>query len=167
MERLNRLAVRDVLALVIGDDACALPIAKTQDQCRTHPARMSDEVAQWLIQYGSPPGGVCGDNFCGSGTSLILAKALGRHHYGSDLCADYVAQAEAALAAIEFGSLQDPEGTVPPAASAPRGPRQPRSPQPATATCACGKAFAKRTRWQQFCSDRCRFQFHNDRRRKS
>jgi DNA modification methylase/predicted nucleic acid-binding Zn ribbon protein len=176
LERLRRLSAREAISLLLGEGGDVLAIAKTQDQCRTHPARMADEVARWLTAYGSPEGGMVGDNFCGSGTSLRLAKALGRHYVGSDLSADYVAQAETALTEVTFGSLLIPGGSVAPALPAPSAApvtttlpgsrrRQPR--QPVTKACVtCGKDFPPAKDWQKFCSRFCHDTYHNSHRRK-
>ncbi len=162
LERLNRLAVKDVLRLVCAEDANVLPIAKTQNQSIVHPAKMLDEVAEWLIRYGSAPGGTVGDNFCGSGTSAIAAKRLGRHYVASDLNADYVAQAEAALAEVEFGSLLvDSTTSTRPRASAPRPPAQ----HVAHSCAACGKNFFPSKPWQRFCSRPCHDGHPNGKRR--
>jgi site-specific DNA-methyltransferase (adenine-specific) len=105
LERLNQLTVKDVVTMAIGEQSDVLLIAKTQNQSTVHPGKMSDEVARFLVLYGCPPGGIVCDNFCGAGTSLIQAKLAGRHYLGGDLNPTYVAQAEAALAQVQFGQL--------------------------------------------------------------
>jgi len=158
LERLNRLAVRDILAMVCGDEPNALPIAKTQCQATVHPAKMAGEVARWLILYGSAPGGVVADNFAGSGTTLVEAKALGRHYIGGDLNAAYVEQSRDWLAETLFDAS---------AASTPSPARRPGPAPQRAATCRhCGKGFPARKSWQEFCSSTCRYQFHNQRRRR-
>lgn len=51
----------------------------------TYPARMHPETAARLVELTTPPGGRVLDPFCGSGTVLVEALALGRRARGSDL----------------------------------------------------------------------------------
>ena len=161
LERLNRLAVKDILALVCPEDANTLVIAKTQTQSTVHPAVMSAEVARWLLAYGSAPGDTLADPFLGSGTTLVEAKALGRHYLGGDLNAAYVEQARQALDATEFGSAL--VGGIPTAR--PRPPIQKQVPaQRPSANCRrCSTSFEIKKAWQEFCSAKCRYAWHNER----
>ena len=54
-----------------------------------HPAKFPVALAEHLIQRFSPPGGAVLDCFCGSGTTLVAAKKLGRKWYGIDIVQDY------------------------------------------------------------------------------
>jgi site-specific DNA-methyltransferase (adenine-specific) len=167
LERIRRMSEREVLTNLLGEDGNVLTIAKTQNQSIVHPAKMADEVAQWLITYGSPVGGVVADNFCGSGTTLIQAKALGRHYLGGDLNHVYVAQAEAALAQVQFGQLLDPTAPEPiRTRPAPRQDAPGASSKPLLTCRHCGASFEPHKGWQAFCSDVCRFKHHNANRRK-
>jgi hypothetical protein len=129
---------------------------------------MADEVAEWLVRYGSPLNGVVGDNFLGSGTTAIAAKRFARHYVGSDLNAGHVAQAQAALAQVVFGSYHSSEQPQ-------RSGRNGRLGSQARAVSLdlprrcrhCPKEFIPKTRWQNFCSAFCRYQFNNDRRGKA
>lgn len=51
----------------------------------SYPARLHPVTASRLIEGFSPPGGRVLDPFCGSGTVLVEARALGRRALGSDL----------------------------------------------------------------------------------
>jgi SAM-dependent methyltransferase len=51
----------------------------------SYPARLHPATAASAIEALSVPGGSVLDPFCGSGTSLVEAKRLGRHGIGSDL----------------------------------------------------------------------------------
>lgn len=55
-----------------------------------HPAVMPSELAGKLIRLGSRPGEVVLDPFCGSGTTCLEAKRLGRRYIGIDLHRQYV-----------------------------------------------------------------------------
>ena len=167
LERIRRMSEKDVLTRLLGEDGDVLTIAKTQNQSTIHPAKMADEVARWLILYGSPPGGMVADNFCGSGTTLTQAKALGRHFIGGDLNPAYVRQAETALAQVQFGHLLDP--AMPEPARIRPAPRQDAPgalKRPLLACRHCGRDFEPRKGWQAFCSPNCRFHHHNEKRRK-
>jgi DNA modification methylase len=166
LERLRYMSEKDVLTAIIGEDGDTLAIAKTQNQITTHPAKMADEVARWLINYGSPPEGTVGDSFCGGGTSLTQARGLGRHVVGSDLNAQYVEQSREALSKVSFGEylpLSAPPkssdtGRPGPRAAAVRHNKPKKCPQ-------CQNEFIPTTGWQKFCSGPCRYQSNNDRRR--
>lgn len=167
LEKLNRLTVKDVLGLVCAEDANALFSTATRDQITVHPARMADEVAEWLVKYGSPLNGVVGDNFCGSGTTAVAARRLGRHFVGSDLNAQFVEQTQEALSRVSFGeylSLPMPRRS---SDTGRPGPHQRPVPPASPGRCRrCTKEFLPKKRWQRFCGDPCRYQFNNDRRRK-
>lgn len=51
----------------------------------SYPARLHPQTAASIVQTLSPAGGVVLDPFCGSGTSLVEARRLGRRGVGSDL----------------------------------------------------------------------------------
>jgi site-specific DNA-methyltransferase (adenine-specific) len=46
------------------------------------PTQKPNDVLAPLIRYGCPPGGVVGDLFAGSGSTLMVARALGRTAWG-------------------------------------------------------------------------------------
>lgn len=71
------------------------PVA--QDQQSGHPAKMPTAVAERFILYGSRPGEVVLDPFCGSGTTLAAAKAYGRNFVGYELKPEYAESARVAL----------------------------------------------------------------------
>lgn len=166
IERLRHLSEKDVLLALLGDGADALAVAKTQTQATGHPGKMADEVARWLIAYGSPPEGTVGDNFCGGGTTLVQARALGRHYVGSDLNDEYVDQAVTAVNSVAFGERLSPGfGCRSVDTGRPRGAARPQA-KAKTGRCRhCRRDFLIKKRWQQFCSNDCRYQFNNGRRR--
>ena len=49
-----------------------------------HPAAFPEALPKRCILAGCPAGGIVLDPFCGSGTTLAVAKALGRHFLGID-----------------------------------------------------------------------------------
>lgn len=54
----------------------------------------------YLVTLGSREGDLVLDPFCGSGTTCIAAKILGRRYVGVELNADYCRIARARLAAF-------------------------------------------------------------------
>ena len=64
---------------------------------RRHPATMPDALARDLIQCFSRPEDLVLDPLMGSGTTLVMAAALGRNTLGVDSNPDYVALAKERL----------------------------------------------------------------------
>lgn len=56
---------------------------------RKHPAVFPDKIPFDIINCFCPKGGVVLDPFCGSGSSLVTAKKLGRHFIGFDVEEEY------------------------------------------------------------------------------
>ena len=71
-----------------------------------------------------PEGGMVLDPFCGTGTTLLAARNLGRSCVGIDVSRAYLARAGSAVVPIE-GPRGDPETRDAPAASTWRNPPQP------------------------------------------
>ncbi len=87
-------------------DVIAVPVA-LNDKGIDHPARFPVPLAERLIQTFCPEQGTVLDPFCGSGSSLIAAKRLGRSYYGFDLVAGYCHLARQRLAGeLRSGRLQ-------------------------------------------------------------
>ena len=72
-------------------------IIPTADQ---HPTQKPVELAELFIQYHSLPGMVVLDPFCGSGTTAVAAKRLGRHFIGIELSPEYCEIARKRVAAV-------------------------------------------------------------------
>lgn len=66
-----------------------------------HPCQMNSLVVERMVKASSDPGDVVLDPFAGSGTSLAVAKKLGRNYLGFELSEAYAGIATARLAAIE------------------------------------------------------------------
>lgn len=56
-----------------------------------HPCQMPEAVLERIIRVASNPGDVVLDPFAGSGTTLAVAKRLGRKYLGIELSPDYAA----------------------------------------------------------------------------
>jgi DNA modification methylase len=65
-----------------------------------HGCQMPEAVLERIILATSNPGDVVLDPFAGSGTSLAVAKRLGRQWWGSELSPDYAEGVRARLAAV-------------------------------------------------------------------
>jgi len=88
-EKENAVArMGDVLTVPINESEKGIP----------HPAKFPAAVPEALIKTFCPPKGCVLDPFCGSGTTLLAARQLGRTFYGFDLLAEYVALARDRLA---------------------------------------------------------------------
>jgi site-specific DNA-methyltransferase (adenine-specific) len=88
-----------------------------------HGCQMPEQLLARIVRCCSNPGGmdVVLDPFAGSGTTLVVAKKLGRQWIGFELSKEYARQARARIDAVQEG--QALEGSPEPLASAPRTPR--------------------------------------------
>jgi len=74
-----------------------------------------------IVRSSSNPGDLVIDPFAGSGTTLAVAKKLGRSYLGFELSADYVAHIRKRLASIKSGQALD--GAPEPLKSVPSTPQ--------------------------------------------
>ncbi len=81
-----------------------------------HGCQMPEQLLGRIIRACSNPGEVVLDPFGGSGTTLVVAKKLGRRWMGFELSPNYAAQAQARLAMVTEG--QPLEGAEDPKLSA-------------------------------------------------
>jgi site-specific DNA-methyltransferase (adenine-specific) len=88
---------------------------------------MPEQLLGRIIRACSNPGDVVLDPFAGSGTTLAVAKKLGRQWLGVELSKNYAARIEARLNAVREGQPLD--GAEEPKVSAPATPRRARSPK--------------------------------------
>jgi DNA modification methylase len=66
----------------------------------SHFAVFPEEICVRPIRASSPENGIVLDPMCGSGTTLVVAKKLGRRFIGIDLDPSYVEMAKARLASV-------------------------------------------------------------------
>ncbi len=67
------------------DDVLIVPALNPMSNERTgYPTQKPVELLEKLITALCPPGGTVADFFCGSGTTLVAAKRLGRNYVGCD-----------------------------------------------------------------------------------
>jgi site-specific DNA-methyltransferase (adenine-specific) len=65
-----------------------------------HPAPFPLELARRVIRLYSYTADLVIDPFCGSGTTCVAAKELGRHYAGVDISPEYCALAKTRLAVV-------------------------------------------------------------------
>jgi site-specific DNA-methyltransferase (adenine-specific) len=83
------------------DDVLTIPALNPMANERTgYPTQKPVELLERLIRALCPVQGAVGDFFCGSGTTLVAAKRLGRHYFGCDVSAKAVALARRRLEAM-------------------------------------------------------------------
>jgi site-specific DNA-methyltransferase (adenine-specific) len=83
-----------------------------------HPCQMPEAVLERIIRVATNSGEVVLDPFAGSGTTLAVAKKLGRSYVGVEISEDYAEGIRERLQRIEFGAEVVKTDPV----SAPRGP---------------------------------------------
>ena len=66
-----------------------------------HFAVFPEALVEIPIKFGCPKDGIVLDPFAGSGTSLVMAKKLGRNYIGIELNKDYIKIAEARIKATQ------------------------------------------------------------------
>ena len=82
-----------------------------------HGCQMPERLLGRIIEASSDPGEIVLDPFAGSGSTLIVAKKLGRAYLGFEFSENYFTQVSARLDAIKAGQALD--GVVDPKTSAP------------------------------------------------
>jgi site-specific DNA-methyltransferase (adenine-specific) len=82
-----------------------------------HGCQMPEQLLGRIVRVSSNPGDIVFDPFAGSGTTLAVAKKLGRSWLGCELSEEYTRSATERMAAIEEGAALD--GPADPIASAP------------------------------------------------
>lgn len=70
---------------------------------RTHPCQKPLGVIKWILGRYSKPDQLILDPFCGSGTTCVAAKMLGRNYIGIDISEEYCEIARQRIKAVETG----------------------------------------------------------------
>jgi len=90
-------------------DVWEIPFLSTVSLERTgYPAQKPEALIERIIKASSEPGDLVADFFCGSGTTLAVAKRLGRRWLGCDVSAEAVRLANNRLAVTCRGSRSLP-----------------------------------------------------------
>lgn len=74
-----------------------------QKDYRQHPTQKPLGVMRWIIERYSKPTDLIVDPMCGSGTTCVAAKMLGRNYIGIDISEEYCQIARERLRAIDTG----------------------------------------------------------------
>jgi DNA modification methylase len=86
-------------------DVWEIPFLSTVSLERTgYPTQKPEALLERIIKASTNPGDVVGDFFCGSGTTLAVAKRLGRQWIGCDASASAVRLAKGRLQRIPLPS---------------------------------------------------------------
>ncbi len=101
-----------------------------------HGCQMPEQLLGRIIRVCSNPDDVVLDPFAGSGTTLAVAKKLGRRWLGFELSASYAAKVKTRLAAVEVGQkldgAEEPKVSAPPTPGLARGRRPSAADKPST-----------------------------------
>lgn len=76
-------------------------IAATNAERIGHPTQKPLAVMVWTVEQSAPLAETILDPFCGSGTTLVAAKKLGRHFLGFEISDDYCRIARERIALVE------------------------------------------------------------------
>ena len=88
--------------LNLGSKHIAISSTATADK-NSHPCPKPIEWMEWLVDLGSRYDEIILDPFCGSGTTCLAAKKLGRRFVGIDISQAYVDIARKRLEAVDTG----------------------------------------------------------------
>jgi site-specific DNA-methyltransferase (adenine-specific) len=83
-----------------GDTWYVARVCGTFKERTGHPCQMPEGVLERIIRVSSSPRDVVLDPFAGSGTTLAVARRLGRRYLGIELSADYAERVRQRLEAI-------------------------------------------------------------------
>jgi site-specific DNA-methyltransferase (adenine-specific) len=83
-----------------GDTWYVARVCGTFKERKNHPCQMPEAVLERIIRVSSNSGDLILDPFAGSGTTLAVAKRLGRRYLGIELSAEYAQRVRERLAAI-------------------------------------------------------------------
>jgi site-specific DNA-methyltransferase (adenine-specific) len=97
-----------------------------------HGCQMPEQLLGRIIKVSSNPGDVVLDPFGGSGTTLVVAKKLGRRWLGFEMSASYTSLVQARLDAAREGQplegAEEPRVSAPPTVAGKRRPKTPSQP---------------------------------------
>ena len=91
----------------------AVPQTYNQHKGVAHTAAMPEGLAEFFVKAASPVGGVVIDPFAGGGTTVVVARRLGRQSGGLEIHEEFVAEARRR---IKEDIADDPAGLAIPAA---------------------------------------------------
>lgn len=87
----------------------AVPQTYNQHKGVAHTAAMPEGLAEFFVRAASPAGGLVIDPFAGGGTTVVVARQLGRRAGGIELHKDFVTEAQRRL---DLGEADDVPGAL-------------------------------------------------------
>ncbi len=100
-----------------------------KQRARWHGCQMPEQLLGRIVRACSNAGDLVLDPFTGSGTTLVVAKKLGRRWIGFELSPNYLAKVQARLDAAEEGQplegAEEPKVGAPPTPSRKNGEERP------------------------------------------
>jgi len=78
-------------------------VTDSKDGKIDHPTPKPTELMLWCVEKYSKPNDLILDPYCGSGTTCVAAKVLGRRYIGIDISPEYCEIARQRLEAVETG----------------------------------------------------------------
>ena len=81
---------------------CSYVLAE-QPSCKLHPCSKPINAWSVFVEKRTRPGDLILDPFCGSGTTCVAAKMLGRRYIGIDISSEYCSIARKRLEAVDTG----------------------------------------------------------------
>ena len=103
-----------------GEDTWHFPrvCGTFKERAGFHGCQMPERLLGRIIEVSSNPGELVLDPFAGSGSTLIVAKKLGRDYLGYEMSENYHQKVSARLAAVQIGQpldgATDPKTAAPP-----------------------------------------------------
>ena len=76
----------------------AIPVVNNDDPIRIQPTQKPEALVEWFVKTYTQAGDLVLDPTAGSGTTLVVAKRLGRHGVGFETDADMVVKARRRIA---------------------------------------------------------------------
>ncbi len=76
---------------------------RVTEYAKMHPTQKPLNLMVWCIEHNSQPNDLILDPFCGSGTTCVAAKMLGRRYIGIDISPEYCQIARQRLEAVDTG----------------------------------------------------------------
>jgi DNA modification methylase len=100
---------QDFNGFLSGEDTWHCPrINGTFKSRLSPPTQLPEQLVGRILRACSNPGDLVLDPFCGSGTTLAVARKLGRRFLGFELSEDYCRLANERVAGVKEGDMLDP-----------------------------------------------------------
>lgn len=91
---------------VKANDVWTISVINSQaDERIGYPTQKPEALLERIIKASSNEGDLVADFFCGSGTTLVVAKSLGRHFFGCDTSPRAVKLTDERILKVQLGSV--------------------------------------------------------------